>query len=110
MLKIAPIPLNLLTAEILFYKRLDTERENEFEEPVLIKNCRVVFGKQRNMQEWGEEDKYNLNIYLDYVNSKPFLIPNNGDKIKYSNLEYIINSVDIHRPFAEIHHIKVVAS
>lgn len=109
MLKIHPLPLNILSNEILYYKRLDTERENEFEEPILIKNCRVDFSKQRRINEWGEEDINNLIVYIDFSHSKPFLIPNNGDKIQFENINYIINSVNIYKPFKQIHHIKVVA-
>jgi len=105
---VRPIPLQLLIDDVEYFERIDTERENIFKEPILIRNCRVVFGQQRKINDFGEEDTNNIFVYFCFIHSKPFIIPKNGDRIKYENVEYVINSIDIYKNLnRKIHHIKI---
>ena len=101
------IPLYMLNYDIKLYKRLDTQTENEYEEPILIKNVEFQNYIKESSNNNGEIIYSKAEIFIDYVNSKPFIIPKIGDKIEFRNINYFVYEVRELELYGEMHHLEV---
>lgn len=104
-MNIKPIPLKLLTDNIIYYERLDTERENEFKDGITINNCLTQLGINKEYDINGELVIATGRIYIDAKHSKPLIHFKQSDMIEYNKNKYYIVSIMQHKAFGELHHI-----
>lgn len=110
-MNLTPIPLIVLNDTITYSKRLKSDRGNIFDNEIIIKNVRVDFdissSSKYEIYQRNEKTTFKGMIFIDFKNSKPFIIPNVYDKIIFNNIDYIVSRCDILKPFGEVHHLEV---
>ena len=107
------IPLENLPDTILYYKRKITETNNEYEEPVVMKNVLLQL-KKHNKQNYKTLDNRevfisNTLLFIDKENSKPFIIPQIEDKIVFDDEDFLVDMLIKERdPYTgKLHHLEI---
>ena len=108
-MSIRPIPKRLLIHSVEYREFIEDQRwGSSFADPIPVTFVRVEPATSMSRDTSKEEVVARSVLYIDRVNTKPFLQPKEKDRIIFGGEEYEVHKIDVHYAFGpRIHHLEV---